>query len=112
MALRRAGDRSLAMHLGRSTDVAPGRMTDANLVCAQVDAKLFGRLRLLSLEVRVVAAKPKEPSPAVQHSTPAADGQNATQSRGLRDRDTGSELSRAVELWTLSSKVLDEIRAR
>jgi len=112
MARRRAGDRSIAMHLGRRSQVVSELLTDTNIVCAQVDAKLFGKMRLLSLEARVVAGKPTERVSAASRATPATSGRTGTLNRELANQQSNSDLSRAVELWTLSSEVLDGIRSR
>ncbi|MEO8329183.1 MAG: hypothetical protein ABI586_04170, partial [Candidatus Nanopelagicales bacterium] len=97
MSRRLAGDRSIAMRLRRHGPVVSEHLADPNILCAQVDAKLFGRLRLLSLEVRVVAGKPPE-VPAAD-MTPRASRRSPTLERNLRGQESTSDLSRAVELW-------------
>lgn len=98
------------MRLRRRGPVVSEHLADTNVVCAQVDAKLFGRLRLLSLEVRVIAGKPTE-VPAAD-LTPPTSRHSPTLKRNLHGQESTSDLSRAVELWALSSDVLEGIRAR
>jgi len=79
-------------------------LSDPSIVCAKVDAKLFGRLRLLSLEARVVVGKPAE--------APLGGPSRATGRRAatLQARtESASDLGSAIELWTLSSEVLANI---
>jgi hypothetical protein len=112
MARRRAGDRGIAMSLGRRTPVVSELMPDSNIVCAQIDAKLFGRLRLLSLDARVVVGKPTTTAPVASRATPARSRRTATLDRDVNSQGSAPSLGRAVELWTLSSEVLEGIRAR
>lgn len=110
MARSRARDRTIELRLGEG-DQGSELLSDPNIVCARIDAKLFGRLRLLSLEARVVAGKPTKAAAATSGPTPLAIQRPERLNRKLSDPESTSDLGRAVELWTLSSEVLEGIRA-
>jgi len=99
------------MRLGRRSDPVTD-LSDVNVVCAHIDAKLFGRLRLLSLETRVVAGKPSKRSETSALSSVRTPDETAPLERVSRQQESFSDLGRAVELWALSSEVLEGIRSR
>ena len=111
MARRRAESRKFEMPIGRRTESFT-ELDDVNVVSAQVDAKLFGRLRLLSLEARVVAGKPAKRTEGATRLIPDTSPRRAAVSRRPIQQKSGSGLGHAVELCALSSEILEGIRTR
>ena len=102
--------------LGRGDHMASDLLAESIVVGAKIDAKLFGRLRLLSLEARVLTGKPittrKSTGLIARKGTRAVNSAEADKKRELHARSSVSDLDRAVELWSLSSDVLSAIQPK